>query len=86
MSDFVIRFPVRPGREAQLFGDYLAAFMERLAKEVDGWTAEADAPWLMVHSDRAREIEVKVLTFQGASAASDFSDGWAQAQQRLTAA
>ena len=86
MSDFVIRFPVRPGREAQLFGDYLAAFMERLAKEVDGWTADADAPWLMVHSDPARDVEMKVVTFQRASAASDFSDGWAQALQRLPAA
>ncbi len=82
MSDIIVRFPVRPGREAQLFGDYLAGFVDRLAKEVELWT-EGDAPWLMVHSDPSRDVEVKVLTFQRASAANDFSNGWARALQGL---
>ncbi len=82
MSDIVVRLPVRPGREAQLFGDYLAGFVDRLSKEVEAWS-EGEAPWLMVHSDPSRDIEVKVLTFQRASAANDFSTGWAQALRGL---
>ena len=85
MSDIVVRFPVRPGREAQLFGAYLARFVDRLAREVEAWS-EGEAPWLMVHSDPAPEIEVKVLTIQRASAAKDFSRGWARALKGLAAA
>ncbi len=85
MSEIVVRFPVRPGQEAQLFGDYLARFVDRLAKEVEAWS-EGEAPWLMVHSDPARDVEVKVLTFQRASAAKDFSKGWAQALKALASA
>ena len=85
MSDFVVRFPVHPGREAQLFGDYLSAFLARLAQEAELWAAEADAPWLMMHSDLMQDVEVKVLTFQQASAAHDFTSGWDLARQGLPA-
>jgi hypothetical protein len=86
VSDVVVRFPVHPGREAQLFGAYLAEFMTRLAKEAELWAADSDPPWLMVHSDPLQDVEVKVLTFQRASAAHDFASGWAQALERLPAA
>jgi len=85
VSDVVIQFPVQLGEEAQLFGAYLAEFMESLIKEVDRW-ADGDAPFLMVRSDPLQDVEVKVLTFQHSSAAQAFSSGWAEARTRMGAA
>ena len=77
MSDVVIQFPVQPGEEAQLFGAYLAEFMEALTRQVDRW-ADEDAPFLMVRTDPLQDVELKVLTFQRRSAARAFSRGWAK--------
>ncbi|HEY5411374.1 MAG TPA: hypothetical protein VIJ94_11685 [Caulobacteraceae bacterium] len=85
MSDVIVQFPVHAGKEAQLFGAYLAQFMERLAKEAELWVADDDPPFLMIRSDPMQDVEVKVLTFQRASAANDFSSGWAQARTKLAA-
>jgi hypothetical protein len=85
VSDVIVEFPVHAGKEAQLFGAYLAQFMERLSKEAELWAADADAPYLMVRSDPLQDVEVKVLTFQQASAAKDFSSGWARARMNLAA-
>ena len=85
MSDVVIQFPVHHGAEAQLFGAYLAEFMEGLISEVDRWV-DGEAPFLMVRSDPLQDVEVKVLTFQHPGAAQAFSSGWAQARTRLGAA
>lgn len=82
MSDVVIQFPVQHGEEAQLFGAYLAEFMESLICEVDRWV-DGEAPFLMVRSDPLQDVEVKILTFQHASAAQAFSTGWAAARTRL---
>ena len=83
MSDVIVQFPVRAGREAQLFGSYLSAFLDRLSKNPALQSADADAPWLMVRSDPLQDVDIKVLTFQQASDASDFSTGWAQALSGL---
>ena len=85
LSDVVIQLPVRRGEEAQLFGAYLAQFMESLMWEVDRW-ADGEAPMLMVRSDPLADVDVKVLTFQHQSAAQAFSSGWARARDRLGAA
>jgi hypothetical protein len=82
VTDVVIEFPVQRGEEAQLFGAYLAEFMESLTREVDR-LMDGDAPFLMMRSDPLLEVEVKVLTFQHVSAAQAFSSGWAQAKTRL---
>jgi hypothetical protein len=82
LSDVVIQFPVQHGEEAQLFGAYLAEFMESLMCQVDQWV-DGEAPFLMVRSDPLQDVEVKVLTFQHQSAAQAFSNGWAEARNRL---
>ena len=83
MSDVVIQFPVRTGEESQLFGAYLAEFMELSLDEAERCAADADAPYLMVRSDPMLDVEVKVLTFQETSAAQAFSSGWARARTRM---
>ena len=83
VSDVVIQFPVQHGEEAQLFGVYLAEFMDGLLREVDRWV-DGDAPFVMVRSDPLQDVEVKVLTFQHHSAAQAFSSGWARARTRLS--
>jgi hypothetical protein len=82
LSDVVIQFPVQHGEEAQLFGAFLAEFMESLVCEADQWV-DGEAPFLMVRSDPLRDVEVKVLTFQHPGAAQAFSNGWAEARTRL---
>jgi hypothetical protein len=84
LSDVVIRFPVHHGEEAQLFGVYLAEFMESLADDAEHW-ADGDAPMLMVRSDPLQDVEVKILIFQHRGAAQAFSSGWALARTRLGA-
>lgn len=84
MSDVVVQFPVQTGEEAQLFGAYLAEFMEGVSDEADRWAADGDAPYLMVRSDPMQDVEVKVLTFQHPSAAQAFCSGWAEARSRKT--
>ena len=86
MSDVVIQFPVRSGREAQLFGVYLAEFMEGLSDDAERWAADSDAPYVMVRSDPIQNAEVKVLTFQHQSAARAFCSGWARARRRAAVA
>jgi hypothetical protein len=85
VSDVVVRFPVRAGREAQLFGTYLSEFMARLARQTEIWTGDGDAPCLMVRSDPMPDCELKELTFQQDSDARDFSRGWARARLGLSA-
>ncbi len=85
MSDVVIQFPVRPGEESQLFGVYLAEFMEGCANDAEQCAADSDAPYLMVRTDPMQDVEVKVLTFQQTSAAQAFSQGWALAKTRRRA-
>ena len=82
LSDIVIQFPVQHGEEAQLFGAYLAEFMESLMCEIDRWV-DGEAPMLMVRSDPLQDVEVKILTFEHQGAAQAFSSGWAQARTRL---
>jgi hypothetical protein len=86
VSDVVIQFPVQSGEEAQLFGAYLAEFMEGLSDEAERWAAHSDAPFLMVRSDPIQDAEVKVLTFQHPSAAQAFCSGWARARRKAAAA
>ena len=80
MSEVVIQFPLTPGEEAQLFGDYLTAFMESSSSEAGQGGEDADAPFLMVHSDPLQDVELKVVTFQRDSAAKAFCSGWALAR------
>ena len=86
LSDVVIEFPVRTGREAQLFGAYLAEFMESRTDEAERCAEEADAPFLMVRSDPFQDLELKVLTFQQQAAAQAFSSGWTRLRTTLSAA
>ena len=85
MSDVVIQFPVRPGEESQLFGVFLAEFMESCFDDAEQCAADSDAPYLMVRSDPLKDVEVKVLTFQQTTAAQAFSQGWALAKTRQAA-
>ena len=85
VSDVTVRFPVQPGREAQLFGTYLSEFMARLARQAEIWAGSDDAPCLMVHSAPMQDFELKELTFQQDSDARDFSRGWARARLGLVA-
>ena len=80
MSEVVIQFPLKPGEEAQLFGDYLTAFMESSSTEAEQESEDADAPFLMIHSDPMQDVELKVVTFQRDSAAKAFCSGWALAR------
>ncbi len=84
MSDVVVQLPVQAGEEAQLFGAYLAEFMESLSTEAEEFAEESDAPYLMIRSDPLQDVEFKVLTFQKRSAAQAFCSGWAQARRRTS--
>lgn len=86
LSDVVIQFPVQRGEEAQLFGAYLAEFMEGMSDEAERLAADSDAPFLMVRSDPMQDVEVKVLTFQDAGDARAFCSGWERALTRKSAA
>ena len=80
MADVVVTLPVRIGEEAQLFGRYLNGFMESRSFEAESMASFSDAPYLMMRSDPGEVEEIKVLTFQERSVASDFSSGWANAR------
>ncbi len=86
MSDVVVQLPVQTGEEAELFGAYLAEFMEGCVVDADRWAEDNDAPYLMVRSDPLIDVEVKVLTFQRSSAAQAFCSGWDRVKTRRTAA
>jgi hypothetical protein len=83
MTDVVIRFPVRDGEEAALFGDYLNRFIQNSSSAAAMQAADSDAPYLMVRSDPMADLEMKVLIFQERSAAAAFSSGWAAARGSL---
>jgi hypothetical protein len=85
MSDVVVKLPLRNGEEARLFGDYLSRFLQSRDHEAELWAANSDAPYVMIHSDPLRDVEMKVITFQERRAAAAFSEGWAQAQIALGA-
>ena len=82
MSEVVIEFPVKPGEEAQLFGAFLSKFMEINSSEAEQGAEDGDAPFLMIHSDPLRDVELKVVTFQRDSAARAFCSGWALARRQ----
>ncbi|MBW3617697.1 MAG: hypothetical protein KY446_08080 [Proteobacteria bacterium] len=80
MTDFVITLPLRPGEEAQAFGDYLNRFVEsRSTAAIDD--ADADAPFVMVRTNFGPQGEVKTVIFQEQPAAAAFSSGWRQARR-----
>ena len=83
MPDVVIKLPLGSDREANLFSTYLNNFMHHRRGVVDDLPEAADAPYLMVHSDRGGDHEVKVLTFQNLGAARAFSAGWRRALSAL---
>jgi hypothetical protein len=85
MTDVVIKLPVKDGREAELFGDFLNRFIENSSSDAAVQAADSDAPYLMVRSDPQPNLEMKVLIFQQSSAAVAFSDGWAEACGSLNA-
>lgn len=85
MGDVVIRLPVRDGQEAALFGDYLNRFLQACPDQA-GYSADNDAPYLMVHSDPQSQGDLKILTFQQGSAALAFRSGWDAAAEGLSAA
>jgi hypothetical protein len=85
MTDVVIKFPVKLGAEAELFGDYLNRFIQDSSPIADRNAADSDAPYLMVRSDPMPDQEMKVLIFQETSAAAAFSNGWARARGSLGA-
>ena len=80
MPDVVIKLPLESDGEANLFSTYLNSFMHHRRAVIDDLPEAVDAPYLMVHSDRCGEREVKVLTFQNLGAARAFSAGWRRAR------
>lgn len=85
MTDVVIKFPVKDGEEAELFGDYLNRFIQASSSMAEQQAANSEAPYLMLRSDPMPDLEMKVLTFQETSAAAAFSVGWAKARGSLGA-
>ena len=83
MTDVVIQFPVKDGREAELFGDFLNRFIHDSSPAAEEQAADSDAPYLMVRSDPLPDVEMKILIFQERSAAAAFSNGWAEARGSL---
>ena len=85
MGDVVVKLPVHPGAEAQLFGSFLSSFIESREQEAELWSADSDAPYVIVRSDPQSDVEMKVVIFQQRRAARDFSRGWARALTDLAA-
>ena len=85
MTDVIIQFPVKGGEEAELFGDFLNRFIQHSSELAEQQAADSDALFLMVRSDPMPDSEMKVLIFQEKSAATAFSDGWAEALGSLKA-
>ena len=83
MVDVVVRLNVEAGEEARLFGVYLNRFVANHGVEADRF---ADVPYLMIHTDPAGEVDVKVFTFQERTAAQAFTSGWSQARSGLKTA
>ncbi len=79
MSDIVLKLPIESDREANLFSSYLNRFMHLRRDVMDDLPEAEDAPYLIVHSDRCGDCEIKVLTFQNPGAARAFSAGWRRA-------
>ncbi len=84
MGDVVVKLPVRPGEEAELFGSFLNSFIEGCGPQAELWAANSDAPYVMVRSDPQHGLDLKVLTFQETRVARDFAQGWAEAVSGLT--
>ncbi len=84
MSDVVLKVPVRDDQESALFGNYLGRFIQSRAADAERF-ADNDAPYLMVHSDPAPGVDLKVVTFQEAGAARAFSSGWSRVLRSATA-
>jgi hypothetical protein len=80
MSDIVLKLPIESDREANLFSTYLNNFMHLRRDLADDLPEAEDAPYLIVHSDRCGDREIKVLTFQNLGAARAFSAGWRRAR------
>ena len=80
MTDFVITLPLRPGKEAQAFGDYLNRFVESHSAHALS-DADADAPYVMVRTDFGPQGEVKTVIFQEQPTATAFSSGGLQARR-----
>ncbi len=80
MAEVVLQLPV-DASEDHLFGRFLDRFMQSRSTEVERLAAESDAPYVMIHSDPALGDEMKIVTFQEAAAANDFSSGWRRARR-----
>jgi hypothetical protein len=81
MSDVVIHLPVERNEEDRLLG-YIKRFFHGLSAEIERWTVDADAPFMMMSSDPALGDGVRVLVFQEADAAHAFRTGWAAERRR----
>ena len=85
MADIVIEFPVTPGEEADRFGAYFQRFVD--GAFITAATTDAEPNLVMLRSFPLGDRELKVLTFQDAQAALDFTRGWtANARVGRTAA
>ena len=85
MTDVVLKLPIKSDREAHLFSTYLDRFMHGRSAVADDLPEAVDAPYLIVHSDRTLDRELKVITFQNLGAARAFSSGWERARGGLDA-
>ncbi len=56
MTDVVIQFPVKDGKEAELFGDFLNRFIHDSSPAAEEQAADSDAPYLMVRSDPLPDV------------------------------
>lgn len=79
MAEVVLQLPVEINEDL-LFGRFLDRFIEARASDVDRLSTTSDAPYVMIHSDPNLGDSVRVITFQEAAAANDFSSGWARAR------
>lgn len=75
MTEVVLQLPV-DASEDHLFGHFLDRFMQSRSTEVERLAACSDAPYVMVRSDPALGEMVRIVTFQEAGAATDFSSAW----------
>lgn len=83
MSDIVLKLPIQPGLEAQVFGTYLNEFMTRGSRWADRLALDAEAPFVMIRADPVAGEAAKVLIFQEGRIASAFYSGWTRRRTEM---
>ena len=80
MTDIVVRCELKDEAESEAFGAYLSRFVEAAASEIAAIADRLEAPFLMVRSEPQVHGDLRVVTFQEADTARDFTAGWRRAR------